>query len=141
MSLTKRLVGSTAIVALSSAVARLLTLAVAPLLTAKLGPDPYGTMALVYTGSAMLTTIALCGMDMSYARFYFENEGADSRRVERYCWRFCIVASIALASVPVLLALTTGRLGTLDSVMLVWIGALTFIGSIKVMSETRQRRA
>ncbi|MGH7286982.1 MAG: hypothetical protein ACREI8_03070, partial [Myxococcota bacterium] len=65
-SLTERVLSTAAVLTFSSGVVRLLSIATAPILTAALGPTPYGVVALAGTATTLLGTIGILGIGASY---------------------------------------------------------------------------
>jgi O-antigen/teichoic acid export membrane protein len=138
-SLARTVFGSTGLIAAAGGLNKLFTLVSAPILTAALGPKPYGVVALLSTLTALATTVALLGVDQSYTRFFFSGVPEEGAAVERFCWRF----SLALACVVSFAAgaawwLWSGRMGLPPSLaILVTAGIFLAVGNS--MAVTRQR--
>lgn len=94
MGIARKVFGASAIIILANGLNRLFAMLAAPILTRVLGPAPYGVMALVGTATSLASTLGLLGIDMSYARFYFEKINTTNHAVETFCWRYAIVSSI-----------------------------------------------
>lgn len=99
MSLAKQVIGGAAVVTVAGAGARLLAILTVPILSPLLGPAPYGVAALVGTVVALASMVALLGIDMAYARFYFQEDVLQRPAVERFCWRFAASGSLIAALV------------------------------------------
>lgn len=97
MSLAKHVIGGTAIITVAGIGARILSFLTVPIMSRLLGPEPYGEAALVGTTVSIATVLALLGIDMAYARFYLQGEESQRLSVEKFCWRFAIVGSLAVA--------------------------------------------
>ncbi len=96
MGIIKKVFGASAIIIFANGLNRLFAILAAPVLTRVLGPAPYGIMALVGTVTSLASTLSLLGIDMSYARFYFSKTNTTSQAVEKFCWRYAILSSIAV---------------------------------------------
>ena len=86
-SLSRSVFESTSILSISGIAVRSLAILTTPVLTALLLPAAYGVSAYVQTLASIGSVLALMGIDMAYARFYFDAEGGQSQKVERFCWR------------------------------------------------------
>ncbi len=142
MSITKRVFGGTALITLARGSVRLLAIFAAPILTAILGPGPYGVMALLTTASSLATTIALLGIDMSYARYFFGENKKTNLAVEQFCWRFALLMSFISALAACLFYWQLGVFaddnGT-NGYLLILLGLAIVAGVIRILSETRIR--
>ncbi len=96
-SLARTVLSGAGLITAAGAVSRLFGLVSSPILTRVLGPGPYGEVALVGTVTSLATTLALFGVDMSYARYYFSGSPEESAAVERFCWRFTVAASLGVS--------------------------------------------
>jgi len=94
-SLTRAVLGGTGLLVLAGAVTKLFGLFSSPILTRLVGPAPYGVVALTGTISSLATTVAMMGLDLSYARYFFEGGREKAEAVERFCWRFSLGTAIA----------------------------------------------
>jgi O-antigen/teichoic acid export membrane protein len=140
MSLAKSVFGGTAVISAAGGLARIFTVAAAPLLTALLGPTPYGVAALAGTVVSLATTLALFGIDMSYARFSFGGEAAEGARIERFSWRIALASSV-LASLAVLIAwrfLLAPQAGVAVGLGGL-VAAAVLLSVMAIMSQTRIR--
>jgi O-antigen/teichoic acid export membrane protein len=97
MSLAKQVIGGTGLIALAGGGARLLSFVTVPVLSHLLGPAPYGVAALAGTLVSLGSMLALLGIDMAYARYFFQENAGTQTSVERFCWRFAGVGAITLA--------------------------------------------
>ena len=98
-SLSRSVFESTSILSISGIAVRSLAILTTPVLTALLLPAAYGVSAYVQTLASIGSVLALMGIDMAYARFYFDAEGGQSQKVERFCWRVALGNAIAIACV------------------------------------------
>jgi O-antigen/teichoic acid export membrane protein len=97
-SLARTVFGGAGLITAAGFASRFFGILSAPILTRVLGPVPYGEVALVGTVTSIATTVALFGIDMSYARFYFSGAPEESAAVERFCWRFTAAVSICISA-------------------------------------------
>jgi O-antigen/teichoic acid export membrane protein len=110
-----------------------------PILTRLVGPSPYGVVALAGTISSLATTVAIMGVDLSYARFYFDGGGEEGEAVEHFCWRFSLGVGLAVS----LLAWAGWRWGSSSMSTPADLGPVvagtTFVAVATSMATTRQR--
>jgi O-antigen/teichoic acid export membrane protein len=140
MTFGRRVATATGSIALANGLARLVAIAAAPILTRLLGPAAYGVAAIVGTFSALLGTVALLGIDMSYARFFFGGVGASGTEVERFCWRASIAAAIAASLLGIVLwAFVMAPLTANQTLFGVAAGASGLLTVIGTMAQTRLR--
>ena len=137
-SLARAVLGGTGVLAAAGAVTKGFGLVSAPILTRLVGPEGYGVVALAGTISSLATTVALLGVDLSYARFYFD-AGGPAEEVERFCWRFALGAGLAVS----LLAGAGWWWGS-AGVPRPWdvasaVAAGTFLAVVTTMATTRRR--
>ena len=139
MSLAKKVFGATFMIVVASGVARMFSIFSAPILTRLLGPVPYGLMALVVTFTSLASTVGLLGIDMSYARSFFTKNNSNHLGVERFCWRYAILSSIAISFAAVLgwQALYETHATYFPVALIVGIGTILYI--LSSMSQTRAR--
>lgn len=138
-SLARAVLGGTGLLAAAGAVTKMFGLVSAPILTRLVGPASYGVVALAGTISSLATTVAMMGVDLSYARYFFDGGGAKGEAVERFCWRFALGTGLAMS----LLAgaawwwwdETTRSTRNLAAV----VAAGTFVAVGIVMATTRRR--
>lgn len=97
MSLTKALMSGAAITLIGAVASRATGLASAPILTRLLGPEPYGTVALLSTLVGLGGTLALFGRELGYARYGLQGDAETKARVEVYLWRSIIVSAVGFA--------------------------------------------
>jgi O-antigen/teichoic acid export membrane protein len=132
--------GSSGVIALGGVAARLMPLLTAPILTRLLGPSPYAVAALFGTVISLGTVLALGGIDMAYARYYFGGIDADRSEVERLCWRYSIVASLAAAAlIGVAWATVLSDKFDIDSGLWSLAAAAIVLGVANTMAMTRLR--
>ena len=81
---------------------RLLSIPASMYLTRRLGPGPYGEMALIGTASGLASSAAIMGLDVGYARFGRGADGISVRAVENFCWVVVLGAGIVTGSVAAL---------------------------------------
>lgn len=98
MSIARRVIGGSGLVAVAGGGARLLSLVTVPVLTPLLGPEPYGIVALVGTAVALGSTLGLLGIDMAYARFYLQSDETRRPAVEQFCWKFACSGCVLVAA-------------------------------------------
>jgi O-antigen/teichoic acid export membrane protein len=138
-SFARAVFGGAGLLAAAGVVTKLFGLASSPILTRLVGPSPYGLVALAGTISSLATTVAMMGVDLSYARFYFDGGGEQGEAVERFCWRFSLGTGLVVS----LLAgagwwwgsATVAGPGDLAAV----VAAGTFTAVATSMATTRQR--
>jgi O-antigen/teichoic acid export membrane protein len=94
VSLTRKILASSAQLTLANGLARVLGLLSIPLLTQWLTPASYGQAALASTLISLVSVIALMGMDMSYARSYLSRTPPNGVAVETFCWRFVVITAL-----------------------------------------------
>lgn len=126
-SLSERVLSTTAVLAFSSGVVRLLSIATAPILTAALGPTPYGVVALAGTATSLLSTLSFLGLGTSYTRSSLSDLVGDRGGAERFCWRLATATAAACSALALGLwwLRAAGRLGIEPEVpLMVAIGVL-----------------
>lgn len=96
-SLARAVLGGTGLLAGAGAITRLFGLVSSPILTRLVGPEPYGVVALAGTISSLATTVAMMGVDLSYARYFFDGGSARGEAVERFFWRFSLGTGLAMS--------------------------------------------
>jgi O-antigen/teichoic acid export membrane protein len=98
-SFARAVFGGAGLLAAAGILTKLFGLASSPILTRLVGPSPYGIVALAGTISSLATTLAMMGVDLSYARFFFDGGGDEGDAVERFCWRFSLGMGLAVSLV------------------------------------------
>ncbi len=138
-SLTRTMVKGVGVMVTTGVIARLFSLVSAPILTRLVGPSPYGILALIGTVSSLAASVALVGIDLAYARYFFAGRGDHSSAVESFCWRFAL-------GLGLLFSMTAGigwwRLIPSASVhrdLALMAGLTTMAAVTSVMATTRQR--
>lgn len=140
MSITKRIFHATALVTVAQGIVRLFGIGSAPILTALLGPTPYGTMALINSITSLVATVALFGIETSYSRSYFGNDYADKLAVEQFCWRFAVGSAMSLALLACFVIWTTGSpifWGDKNMLFVIWL--IIVLNVMQVMALVRTR--
>jgi O-antigen/teichoic acid export membrane protein len=132
-------IGGTGLIAVAGGVNKLFTLVSAPILTRALGPSPYGVVALLGTVTSLAATVALLGVDMAYARFFFSGSPEDGRAAERFCWRFTMGSACGISLLSGLgWYLWSGGVG-LPSALGLMVAAGVFLAVAGTMASTRRR--
>lgn len=138
-SFAKAVLGGAGLLAAAGVVTKMFGLFSSPILTRLVGPSPYGVVALAGTISSLATTVAIMGVDLSYARFYFDGGGEEGEAVERFCWRFSLGIGLAMS----LLAWEGWRWGSGSMSVPADLGPVvagtTFVAVATSMAITRQR--
>ncbi len=138
-SLARSVLGGMGLLAAAGAATKLFGLLSSPILTRLVGPSPYGVVALAGTISSLATTVAMMGVDLSYARYFFEDNGARGEQVERFCWRFSIGTGLVMSFLAGWAWWwwddTSGSPGGLGAV----VAAGTFVAVGIAMATTRRR--
>lgn len=139
VSLTRAVIGGTGLIAIAGGVNKLFTLVSAPILNRALGPSPYGIVALLGTVTALAATVALAGVDMAYARFFFSGGPDEGRAAERFCWRFTMGSALAVSLLAGLgWYLWSGGAG-LPAALGLMVAAGVFLAVAGAMASTKQR--
>lgn len=99
MSFARRVIGGTGVITVAGVTSRVLSFLTVPILSRLLGPEPYGIAALVGTAVALGSTLGLLGIDMAYARFFFQEAATRRKEVERFCWRFAGMGALTSATI------------------------------------------
>ncbi|HEX4883202.1 MAG TPA: oligosaccharide flippase family protein, partial [Casimicrobiaceae bacterium] len=97
MTLARRVLSGTGLLAASNGAVRLLSFVTMPVLTRLLAPDAYGEAALAGTVVSLASVLALAGVDTTYLRAYHSATPPSGPTAEQYCWRFGIATSAAAA--------------------------------------------
>lgn len=143
MSLVRNVLAGAGIITVAGVLSRLLSLLSVPILSRLLGPEPYGVAALLGTVVALAATLALMGIDMAYARFFLQIEGADKDSIEGFCWRHACASAAAIAgALGVGWALLGGRwVGAGHEWLSVFLVLATLLSVLTTMATTRMRIA
>jgi len=138
-SFARAIVGGVGVLALGSFIVRLFGLVSSRILTRLVGPSAYGVVALVTTVVALATTLGMMGVDLSYARFFFDGAQTRAHVVERFCWRFALALGTlaSLAAGVVWWFATAAHPAYRGFSVLVTLS--TFIAVATGMSTTRRR--
>jgi O-antigen/teichoic acid export membrane protein len=127
-------------ITLSGVGTRLLAFLTVPLLTPLLGPEPYGTAALVGTVVSIGSTLSLVGIDMAYMRYFLGEAPAQRSTVERFCWRFA-TGGATLSGLVFAVAWSTWGVwltGTQQSIA-IYCGIAVVLSSTVTMATSRVR--
>src|SRR5262249_23613644 len=100
--LARRVVAGVGWITVAGGIAPLFFLFFAPILTALVSPGEYGVVALVNTVVSLGATVALCGVDTAYGRYWAGGAEPEHDRVERFCWRLAIVGSFFVSAIAAL---------------------------------------
>lgn len=138
-SLARSMAKGVGVMVIAGAIARLFSVVSSPILTRLVGPSPYGVIALIGTVSSLAASVALMGIDLSYARFFFAGHEAQASAVERFCWRFA-------AGLGLFFSLAAGAAwwylvppGSAHRSLAPLAGTTTLAAVASVMAMTRQR--
>jgi O-antigen/teichoic acid export membrane protein len=140
MSLTRRILTSSAQLTLANGLARALSIVSLPLLTHWLAPQAYGQAALASTLISLVSVIALMGMDMSYSRGFLSRQPPNGTAVETLLWRIAVAAAVVAGSVAGSLWLLHAHGDSHvrpDLALLVFLGATSSL--LLAMAQTRSR--
>jgi O-antigen/teichoic acid export membrane protein len=143
-SLTRSVVGSAGLLTAATGATRMLSMVTAPILTSLLGPTPYGVVALAGTATALITTLAVMGIETSYARAFFAGDASRKHAVERFCWRFVAVTTAVMALLVAVgwVSGVSERLGVPRAVApMVLVGLVTSNVNLMVTARMRLRGA
>lgn len=140
MNIFHRVIAGASIVSVANVAERVLRLITAPILTDALGPVPYGIMALVNTLSSMGASLAILGIDLPYARYYWGEGGLDGTSVERFCWRFALLnAAIVSLCVTAISLFILPEVARNLALVLLGVGLSTFLIVAQSLAVTRRR--
>jgi O-antigen/teichoic acid export membrane protein len=98
MTLTRRVVGGSVLLTVSSGLVRLLSVITMPVLTRLLSPQVYGVAALIGSVVSLSSVIALAGIDTTYLRTYHSKQEPRGPVAEHFCWRFAIFSGLLAAA-------------------------------------------
>lgn len=138
-SLARRVIGGTGVIALAGVVNKLFSLVSAPILTKVLGPAPYGVSALAATVTSLASTVALMGIDVSYARFFFAGGPGEGAAVERFCWRRSLVAACTLALLAAAAWIAASGRAGLPPALSIMVALGVLLAAVNTMAGTRTR--
>lgn len=138
-SLARALVKGVGILMGAGVVVRFFSVISAPILTRLVGPSPYGVLALIGTVSSLASYVALMGIDMSYARFFFVGRSSQSVAVERFCWRFALGLGVLLSIGATAFWWLLVPAGSTHQGLAFMVGITTLVAVASVMAATRQR--
>ena len=138
-SLARAVLGGTGLLAGAGALTKLFGLVSSPILTRLAGPEPYGVVALAGTISSLATTVAMMGVDLSYARYFFDGGSARGEAVERFCWRFSLGTGLAMSLLAGAVWWWWDDVTVSSRGLAVVIATGTFVAVGIAMATTRQR--
>lgn len=127
------------VLVIAGAIARLFSVVSSPILTRLVGPSPYGVLALIGTVSSLAASVALMGIDLSYARFFFTGHGVQASAVERFCWRFALGLGVIFSLAATVAWWYLIPSGSAHRGLALMAGLTTLIAVATVMAVTRQR--
>jgi O-antigen/teichoic acid export membrane protein len=104
-----------------------------------MGPSPYGVIALIGTVSSLASTVALLGIDLSYARYFLVNGNTGEPAIERFCWRFAITLGLAVSFAVGLAWWLLLPAASANRNLAFVTGMTTLVAVLIVMALTRQR--
>lgn len=93
-SLLKKLGSESVVYGLSGMITRFISVFLTPIYTGIFQPSDYGTASLVVTLSSLLGILLILSLDNSTARWYYDNESDEDRKVtlNTFLWSCCGVA-------------------------------------------------
>ncbi len=80
-SLLKKLAGESLVYGLSGVLSRFISVFLTPIYTGIFAPSDYGVASLVTTIFALLNILLILSLDNSMARWYYDNESGDDRKI------------------------------------------------------------
>jgi len=80
-SLLKKLAGESLVYGLSGVLSRFISVFLTPIYTGIFAPSDYGVASLVTTVFALLNILLILSLDNSMARWYYDNESGDDRKI------------------------------------------------------------
>lgn len=80
-SLLKKLAGESLVYGLSGVLSRFISVFLTPIYTNIFAPSDYGVVSLVTTIFALLNILLILSLDNSMARWYYDNESEDDRKI------------------------------------------------------------
>lgn len=95
MTMGRQIASAMLLLSFANIAVKVLSLFTLPILTRLLSPEAYGMAAIASSMAALLSAVALAGIDMSYARAYHVQQGPGGQEVERFAWRYTIVVAVA----------------------------------------------
>ncbi len=129
----------TGMLLVSGLIARLLSFATLPVLSAVLGPSAYGQSATVLSVVAIVTVIGVFGSDLSYTRLGVATNSADQAAVDRFFWSVIISIGLAVSAVAGLGLYFFNPAPQIDGV---WVACfMVLAGVTAVSSSLAQTRA
>jgi O-antigen/teichoic acid export membrane protein len=103
LSFTLRVLGGTSIITVAGVCAKLLSVFALPVLTVLLGAENFGLAALAVSIVSLGVVFGILGLDMAYPRFYLQEDESNREKVENFCWRLVIIASISASVVLIVI--------------------------------------
>lgn len=132
--------GGASLVAAAGVLSKAFSFLAALILTRHLGPGPYGQVALLTSVATIGSALALGGIDHAYARFFFSSSGkAQGRQVERFCWRYGMLAGLIVSAIGgVIWLLIRGSVPVVRSLAPAVVAAC-LLSVLQALAITRQR--
>ena len=98
LSALKRLAGDSLIYGVSGVISRFIGIFLVPIYTRIFTPADYGVISLVTTLFALLSILVILGLDSSLARWYYDDETENEKRItlNTFLWS-CLAAALFLA--------------------------------------------
>lgn len=127
------------ILVVAGIISRLFSVMSSPILTRLAGPSPYGVLALIGTVSSLAASVALMGVDLAYARFFFVGTGENAGAVERFCWRFALTLGLLFSFSAGTAWWVWARPNSWHRGLAFMAGLTTLLAVLSVMAMTRQR--
>lgn len=101
----KQITGDSLIYGISGVVSKMIGIFLVPIYTRLFLPKDYGIINLVNTTFILLTILIVCGLDSSFARWFYDSEDETERKrsFAAYMW-FQLFLSIIIAAIIILLS-------------------------------------
>jgi O-antigen/teichoic acid export membrane protein len=100
----RALASQSVIYGLSGVLSRFIGIFLVPLYTRILTPEDYGVIGLVASTLAVLSVLAVLGLDNSAHRWFWDSEDVDDRKVTIASWAWCQIAISLVLCLGLLLA-------------------------------------
>ncbi len=102
--LLKRLLGESAVYGMAGAIQKSIGLFLIPIYTRCFTPEEYGVLALLSAFSVLFDIFIVLGLDNSAARWFYDTEEVEDRRITIASWFWCQLAVGLLTAAGLLLA-------------------------------------
>ncbi len=142
----KQLAGESAIYGVSGVVGRFIGVFLVPIYTRIFTPADYGVISLLSVFSGLVTMFAVLGLDNSSARWFYDTDEIQDRRITISSWFWCqlsvssILALLILALAPRVALWLTGSAEHANLVRLVAVGIPLFTGAKVIGNWLRYQR-